>query len=687
MVKAIEIDFPFEEIDPVAELESWRKEINRPIYHIHKWWAKRLGSVFRAIAIGATSNNPEDIWNDFYVQHNFQNKVVLDPFMGSGTTLGECAKLGIKPIGCDINPISTFMVRQSLTRVDIDKLNDTFDEIKKDVYPAINQYYKTINPADGKICDALYFFWVKEVITPQGEAIPLFQNYVFSKNAYPKRKPNAQILCKNCGEINQGRYDCTELICKTCGYLFNPQIGPAKRQYVTDSHGNKYKIKDLVSSNDTPPNHRLYAIMALTKDNQKIYLKPRDFDFDLFLQASAQLSKQILPLPDMIVRNGYNTDQARGYNYCNWKQFFNDRQLLCLGILLKRILVIKDTAIKEHFLSLFSSTLEFNNMFCTFKGEGTGAVRHMFSNHILKPEKTPLENNVWGTHKSSGAFSTLFKSRLLRAKKYLDCPFEIQRTNNNGRNATTKIVCSKSINLKVTDDYEFFNQNRNTALILNGDSANLPIPDSSVNAVITDPPYFDFVHYSELSDFFFAWLAPVLKDNYEYFQNADSSHPGEVQNRNPEEFSRNLARVFSECNRVLEDEGLLIFSFHHSKPEGWFAIYQAITKSGFQITSAHPVKSEMSVGSPKSATRYPINIDAIMVCKKSESQTLITPSQVWEMAVKKSSYCYDRFDKVNRKLSIGDKRVIEASQILVYGSKSGLNDDEIIYLLGQVFDM
>jgi len=40
---AIEEDgFPFEEFCDVAELESWRKEVNRPLYHIHKWWAKRF---------------------------------------------------------------------------------------------------------------------------------------------------------------------------------------------------------------------------------------------------------------------------------------------------------------------------------------------------------------------------------------------------------------------------------------------------------------------------------------------------------------------------------------------------------------------------------------------------------------------------------------------------------------------
>lgn len=58
---ALECDFPQVEISQLAEQESWRKEINRPIYHIHKWWATRLGSVFRGVTLGALSQ-PEPIF-------------------------------------------------------------------------------------------------------------------------------------------------------------------------------------------------------------------------------------------------------------------------------------------------------------------------------------------------------------------------------------------------------------------------------------------------------------------------------------------------------------------------------------------------------------------------------------------------------------------------------------------------
>jgi len=81
---------------------------------------------------------------------------------------------------------------------------------------------------------------------------------------------------------------------------------------------------------------------------------------------------------------------------------------------------------------VFSGVLEFNNMFASYKGEGTGAIRHMFAHHILKPERVPIEGNVWGTSKSSGSFSTLFKSRLLRAIEYRTAPFEIASGIGNG---------------------------------------------------------------------------------------------------------------------------------------------------------------------------------------------------------------------------------------------------------------
>jgi putative DNA methylase len=676
-VTALEQGFPILEISQVAEHESWRKEVNRPLYHIHKWWATRLGSVFRAITLGALSPKTTSIWDAFYEKHRLTGKVVLDPFMGSGTTLGEALKLGAKAVGCDINPVSTFLVRQALARVPDSELRNAFHQLERTVAPEIRRYYQTTDPHTGELIPVLYFFWVKLVTTPDGHTVPLFDRYVFSQDAYPKKKPKAQIVCPECWEVIQDRYDATHLTCPHCKSTFNPQEGQASGQQVKTTSGGTHRIKDLLPKDGSPLPHRLYAMMALRPDGEKIYLKARPEDQALYHEAEGRLASEDLPLPSLTVRPGHNTNQARGYNYLQWRDFFNARQLLCHGLLLKEILHIENRAIQEQLLCLFSSNLEFNNLFCSFKGEGTGAVRHMFSHHILKPERTPLENSVWGTDKSSGTFHSLFESRLIRAKRYLEEPFEVALNKPLlGENAkASKVVCSDPIDTRHVASWEELAAAKQGALVLNGDSSRLPIPDASVDAVITDPPYFDFVHYSELSDFFFAWLSPVLKDRYPWFDREDSSDTGEVQHKDPRTFARQLTSVFLECSRVLKDEGVLAFSFHHSREEGWAAIYEAVTGAGLKVVAAHPVHAELRGSSPKNATKNPISLDAILVCCK--------PSQMKARAVDldeiiDNTLCLSKTLSIaGMDISQADRFVIAASQTLIAASADPLSFEQI----------
>lgn len=673
---ALEVDFPIAELSELSEQESWRKEINRPLYHIHKWWATRLGSVFRAMTLGALSQAGTDIWAQFYEPHYFAEKVVLDPFMGSGTTVGEALKLGAKTIGCDINPVSTFMVRQALTPVSEAALREAFARLEATVAPQIQRFYQTSDPETGQLIPVLYYFWCKTVTTPTGEVIPLFSRYVFAQDAYPRKKPRAQIVCPVCWGLIEARYDATSVTCCHCGQPFNPQQGPVEGASVRARTGECYRIRALLPAEDAPPEHRLYAMMALRADGTKVYLPARDGDRALFDEAVTTLYTRPLPLPDMEVRAGHNTNQARGYHYRRWRDFFNARQLLCLGLLLEAILEIEDVAVQEQMLCLFSSTLEFNNLFCSFKGEGTGAVRHMFSNHILKPERTPLENSVWGTVKGSGTFSSLFESRLVQAKRYLDDPFElaIKRDLFGEKRGSYKISAKSPLAVTLVERWEELCTYEQAAMVLNGDSSGLPLPAGSVDAVITDPPYFDFVHYSELSDFFFAWLSPVLGSRYPWMRRPDSSSKGEVQHKDPRHFSTQLGRVFAECHRVLKDEGVLAFTFHHSRAEGWAAIYEAIMHAGFRVVAAHPVHAELRTSTPKSAAKSPISIDAMLVCKK---HLAITPTVTERQALERAAAQMAHLEANGYPLSAGDRLVIRGSQLLIPLCQEELDFDRV----------
>lgn len=642
--------YPYLPLSHVAKKESWRKEVYRPIYHIHKWWALRLGSVFRTNVIHAVGHE-DDEWDAFYRRHDY-GAIVLDPFMGSGTTLGEAIKLGCKAIGCDINPVSSFFVREELKHVDILALDAEYKKLESNVGVTIRDYHKTKDPETGDELTVLYYLWVMVVALPSGEEVRVFDNYIVSHDAYPSRHPEIHVLCPQCGRVFGGNYNHETEECPACHHIFDPRKGPVRGQFYYDETGKKYRIKDLLPTGQ-PPKEEMYAIVALSKEGKRLYLTPSDYDYALFERACRDYESADLPCPELEVLPGLNSDQARGYGYLQWADFFNTREKLCLGLLLKHILEIEDDTIRGQMICLFNGTLEFNNRFCSYKGEGTGAVRPIYSNHILKPERTPLENSVWGVPQSSGCFSTLYRSRLVKAKSYLDEPFELRLMGNKAE----KTVCSAPMYTELVDTFEELSSTDHAALILNGDSACLPIPDESIDAVVTDPPYFDFVNYSELSDFFYAWLKSAYPDNT-LFDGGSSRACGEVQSANEDAFSENLSRVFAECNRVLKPEGTLTFSFHHSRTSGWNAIRNAIERAGLFVIEAYPVYAELSAATPKAGAKSPISFDMVLVCAKEQrSAGDTTSAEAYIEALEEDGF----------KLSDNDRFVIQQGVGLIGG--------------------
>jgi adenine-specific DNA methylase len=670
--RAIEEDaFPFEVLSDIAEAESWRKEINRPLYHIHKWWAQRLGSVFRAILIGAFAPQGSDVLNLFYKPTRIPRAVVFDPFMGSGTTIGEALKLGTQAIGRDINPVAHFLVRNALAVHDRTAILRTFKEIERDVASELRSFYRTRLP-DGRMAEVLYFFWVKQLDCPACDGpVDLFSSYVFAKHAYPKRYPEVQAVCPHCGEVNEIIHDATAACCTVCHKEFAPQNGPASGQKAECPNCNhSFPIAKTVRANSYPPKHRLYAKLVLMPDGSKAYLAATDEDWVLYAEAGYALKKRPNAYPSVPIEPGFNTNQVMNYNYRHWHEMFNDRQLLCLSILAERIGKIEDRVLRELFACLLSGTLEFNNMFVSYKGEGTGAVRHMFAHHILKPERVPLEANIWGTPKSSGSFSTLFEGRLRRALDYAENPFELRVCDKLGRKTSKKVHgLSEPIGFDIAESFPELAAGRRVYLSC-GDSSTTDMPNNSVDAVITDPPFFDNVHYSQLADFFHVWQRHILGcDGHRELCSTRAA--AEVQNSDAAAFIDRLAAVFAEAHRVMKDDGIMAFTYHHSRSEGWHSILDAIMRAGFGITAVQPIKAEMSVAMPKQQAKEPIDLDIILVCRK---QSQLKPqrwnSDLWSAVAPAAANQVRRLHQAGRRLSRNDVRVIVAAQLIRHLSLS-----------------
>jgi adenine-specific DNA methylase len=171
-----------------------------------------------------------------------------------------------------------------------------------------------------------------------------------------------------------------------------------------------------------------------------------------------------------------------------------------------------------------------------------------------------------------------------------------------------------------------------------GSATNLPtLDDGSVSAVVVDPPYADNVQYSELADFFYVWLKRTQGHRRpEWFSSYLCDHTEEAvvnipRHRNNNEkasdarrrsndfYQRIMAETFTECRRILCDDGALTVMFTHKKQEAWEALFTSLVKAGFTITATWPVKTE-SEHSLHQAKKNAAQSTVILVARKRDDK-------------------------------------------------------------------
>ena len=123
-------------------------------------------------------------------------------------------------------------------------------------------------------------------------------------------------------------------------------------------------------------------------------------------------------------------------------------------------------------------------------------------------------------------------------------------------------------------------------MVLNQSSSSLPLPDKSIDAVITDPPYGSNVQYGELSSFWNIWYKAYRNlDNFIYNdEEAVSNRKKCFKGAKDISFYGNmLYSIFKECNRVLKDDGCLVFTFNNKDINVWIQLLRAAVNAGFTI--------------------------------------------------------------------------------------------------------
>jgi len=248
----------------------------------------------------------------------------------------------------------------------------------------------------------------------------------------------------------------------------------------------------------------------------------------------------------------------------------------------------------------FSDMINHQNMFCNY----LQARQHhepLFTLHAYYPLNNPVENNVWGCELGRSTFYKTYH-KIIRGKKFQRLPHE------------TVINNGKSTKVPVHDYLE------GEYLLRTQTSEDISFMSDKVDAVITDPPYYDNVMYSELADFYYVWLRLGLKDEYpwfkaEYTRNKREIIKNDVQNKDEQFFLKGIQRVFAESNSVLNDTGLMVFTFHHKETKAWASMLSPILDAGFYINAVYPINSEFG-SSAHIINKKSISYDTIIVCRK-----------------------------------------------------------------------
>ncbi len=155
------------------------------------------------------------------------------------------------------------------------------------------------------------------------------------------------------------------------------------------------------------------------------------------------------------------------------------------------------------------------------------------------------------------------------------------------------------------------------------------------DVIVTDPPYYDAIPYSDLMDFFYIWLRrslygispeidtafqKPLSPKWDHERNDgelidDSSRFGGDRQKSKANYEDGMARVFLSCYQSLNSDGRLVIVFAHKHPDAWETLVSALIRAGFVVDGSWPIQTEMG-NRTRALSSAALASSVWLVCKK-----------------------------------------------------------------------
>jgi len=507
---------------------------------------------------------------------------VLDPYAGGGSIPFESLRLGCETYANEYNPLAVLIEKclleypqkygSKLSKDFLKWMNWVYLEVEKEVGkfyldkdydeegPVVTSYLwaRTIpcqNPACGAEIPLMRQLWLSRKKNKRIALVPQIINgqIVFEikkEDEFPRDFSPAK------GTVNRAIAECL-----VCGSMIQ-------------AHETRKLFKEGKS------NSRMVAV-SYTKNSgrSKYYRIPQEKDINLFEEAKELLNSKINeitaliginPLPDEPIPQGMGVVSkalsVTNYGFETWGDLFNPRQQLVMVTFVKKI--------NLAYTKMLSKGLdeEYSKVLVSYLALNLGRLKHIYSGLA---RWNPVTENV----------------RDLFGRPAISLRWECGEINPFLGEMKFSHKIAKSI----------LNASRisaNICHISQSSATSLPFNDEFFDAVFADPPYYDNIPYSYLSDFFYVWLKRTVGSLYpDLFLTPLTPKKDEIiahvmgkpNENSTKSFETKLKKSFQEIYRVLKPDGIFTVGYTYKTTEGWEMVVKSLLESGFIVTASWPL--------------------------------------------------------------------------------------------------
>ena len=409
--------------------------------------------------------------------------------MGGGTPLFEANRLGFDVAEGDVNPMASWIVRQSLTPLAPELIEKEGERIASLVERAVGELYTTSCLVCGDAAPVKYF--------------PVGQNHRLLRLLATER-PLPRLPSRRSGAPSSPRCRVPRLWrtrgvrgCadpRVTGGLYRVRHGDPRRRHGVAWQRSLLGLRSYAHLPATsgwttaaPAEYNCPECYAGQQGRQ--FKAPDESDLRRVERAASMFAEieHELPIPDDLIPAGDESNRLHRWGYRRYREMFSERQLLGLGLLLGTIRDQTDGAVRDALLTVFSDFLRYQNMLCRYD---TAALKcqDIFSVHGFPVGLIQCENNLLGIRGVGGGAFRHFVLKYARAKAYCAAPFEVARR---GRRNVRVPIAAETIAADLDGD----GSTTKSARLYCGSSQAAWLAPGSLDGVFTDPPYFDNVQY------------------------------------------------------------------------------------------------------------------------------------------------------------------------------------------------